>query len=1015
MSVDLQTIRREIKKAIREFSLANQAGVPPTPPPPAFTALPDTPSNYTGFKNFVTSVKPDELGLEFTLPGWVDTESKPTGLADGGELNVDSNEDLEVAAGVGLIFDSYTVPDARAVLTFLSWPTVNTPITAAPATAGSVVFITIEEGVGAGPILGTALGEVVQRSTEPTPQQVRDEIFLGFIIHNGTAWTEVSSPIVINSVAHTVDDFLNTVAGPTFILSGLGMTENDPFQLDQAAGIVWELNRNWHVNKKDPHRETIGDTVEIDWQYVTSDFLDFTGPTNTVDPDTYEDSPGSTGPVTNGVTIQRVFMDPADNIWVLWGQFDYAGWSEAIESISEDDAGTVIPSQMQRMIFLGYIISEKGTTAWGDDKAAFFAPADISGGGGGGGGIDSFLELIDTPGAYVANAVQFANAAANALTMEASLIYLNTLGTAQFHVGDFSANTIAKYQLNTTLGSASWTLTGANAVFSIPGTLDLVSSGSAFLQLDGVAVQNKGIFNPNDEDQDWEFHDNAGNTILHRGSDHAWVYNIRSGEAAHWLMQGTDTVPDTNPTYFEIDLNLTGVKAVSGSLFKITFDDDRTADTSDIVQMMNFEADMTGTYNSTQTLWAQRYRLSASGNHTGSAILYAEAFEGTYGPVYNIGASRSTTLYGTSIDHDHFPRNVGVGVLTANTFGFSFETAFSARIPASDVGPDVDVIKGFNFSPSMTALSGTQTAYGFFYDPTWSSLDNTYILWANRDDIVLAADNSGIVFGAGQDVRLEWDGTNLLADLGTIGALHVKSAPTTDIFNGLILEATTAQNIGLFFKGSADANYVGWGFHKADTSGFRCFRGTSGDPAVGVRMTIYNTAVDIPEFLRHAGNSPTFLRFTTDQIELTAGNFPFIKMTEDVVSELTFNDGLNNIDIIAKYTGGVATIVRGSSGRFETFSSRKVRIEQKGSNYTLHSGTGEDHYIEAAGNNTQTLPPAPLKGDTVTIINSAFTTTIGRNGKNINGVAADDTITGREWWVGIYSGSEWLAAKLTAA
>ena len=46
------------------------------------------------------------------------------------------------------------------------------------------------------------------------------EIFLGVLVHNGDVWGEISSPTVINNVVHTLEDYLNGVTGPSFIVDG---------------------------------------------------------------------------------------------------------------------------------------------------------------------------------------------------------------------------------------------------------------------------------------------------------------------------------------------------------------------------------------------------------------------------------------------------------------------------------------------------------------------------------------------------------------------------------------------------------------------------------------------------------------------------------------------------------------------------------------------------------------------------------------------------------------------------
>jgi hypothetical protein len=87
------------------------------------------------------------------------SEAFPTGLADGGELNIVAGTDVEVVGpGVALLMDSYTNPLAPATAIGLEWPTnLQEAITAAPAAAGSIVWVSLaNSGVP---------------STTPTPHQ----------------------------------------------------------------------------------------------------------------------------------------------------------------------------------------------------------------------------------------------------------------------------------------------------------------------------------------------------------------------------------------------------------------------------------------------------------------------------------------------------------------------------------------------------------------------------------------------------------------------------------------------------------------------------------------------------------------------------------------------------------------------------------------------------------------------------------------------------------------------------
>ena len=315
----------------------------------------------------------------------------PTGLADGGEMNIaPTASDVEAIAGTGVVIDNYTDPLSPPVLKGLNWPTINEPI-AEPAVAGAITWISIgDTGVPAiQPYIGGIpmfVGEIRQYSQAPSPTLQRQEVFLGVLVYNGVFWKEVSSPKVINQVTETLREVLTTVLPLTHIIEGGATHSQSTFELRQDAGTLWENNRNWHISKSDPNREALPARDPLTFQYVNRDFTDVGAPTSTVDPSVW-DNAGTVEPVggaANTTTIQRLFIDPADNFWMLWGQNTYPNFQTAAASISADDANTIVPYLLENAILLGHSVSEKAKTDWDVDEAVWMPVGSGAGGGGGG-------------------------------------------------------------------------------------------------------------------------------------------------------------------------------------------------------------------------------------------------------------------------------------------------------------------------------------------------------------------------------------------------------------------------------------------------------------------------------------------------------------------------------------------------------------------------------------------------------------------------------------------------------
>jgi len=304
------------------------------------------------------------------------TESFPTGLADGGELNIVSGE-IEALPGVGLVIDSYTDPLAPPTPIALQWDRIQEPITAAPPVAGSVVWFSIENtGVPVGEDIGGTpyfVGQLRQWAQRPNPTVSRQQLFLGLAIHNGDTWAEASNPKVLNQSAETLREVLTAVFGPTVIIQGGAVNEQPLFTLEQEEGTLWEQNRNWHRDKSNPNREVLPAANPIQFRYTNRDFSDVGTLTPTVDP-TQWDNNGVVEPIPgsgNQTTIQRLYFDIAGDYWVLWGQEIYSTFDTAVANLQADNP--VVPLLLQNSILLGYIVSEKAQTDWVTNEAIFIA------------------------------------------------------------------------------------------------------------------------------------------------------------------------------------------------------------------------------------------------------------------------------------------------------------------------------------------------------------------------------------------------------------------------------------------------------------------------------------------------------------------------------------------------------------------------------------------------------------------------------------------------------------------
>jgi len=406
-------------------------------------------------------------------------EAFPSGLINGGEVDIAAGTDVLVNTGSGVIVDAYTNPEAIPVKMRIVWDNLQEALTL-PAQAGEIRYFSIANtGTPAPPPDDTAfLGALVQRTVAPTAAQQRDEIFVGYALHNGVFWKDVSSPYVINQAVYTLAEYIR-LNGITYIESGGEVTEAALLTLDMQAGVIWEQNRNWHVNKKDPNRESFGAQLPISFEYVDRNFNVIGAPTSTVDPTQWDDAGTITpvgGPV-NSATVQRIYLDPADNYWILYGQRVYDNYIDAVSNIGADNADAEIPYILQRSILLGYIVCERTKTDWDEDEARFLKPGEALGGGGGGGGATTFVELTDTPSDYVGSA----GMVPTVLDTEDGLVFIPGGGEWKYVTTNQVAKSRDQFACDSSLGVFTIELPATPAVDDWVVVADVKGSATTFI------------------------------------------------------------------------------------------------------------------------------------------------------------------------------------------------------------------------------------------------------------------------------------------------------------------------------------------------------------------------------------------------------------------------------------------------------------------------------------------------------------------------------------------------------
>jgi hypothetical protein len=183
---------------------------------------------------------------------------------------------------------------------------------------------------------------ITQQTTFPTPQQRRENIFLGKVNHpNRTSILNIN-----NTVDYDVSPMssLRDLWSPIKLINqGIIPSPNGAnLSFNTSAGTLWGNGINWHNNQLSPNNVSIAAKVPASFFYRTQ-----TGGTSSsvsvIDPRNYDvggviTSVGNSN--SDDATNQRIYMYPTGVINVLYGQTVYANLTAAVAAINSE---TFIP------------------------------------------------------------------------------------------------------------------------------------------------------------------------------------------------------------------------------------------------------------------------------------------------------------------------------------------------------------------------------------------------------------------------------------------------------------------------------------------------------------------------------------------------------------------------------------------------------------------------------------------------------------------------------------------------
>ena len=221
-------------------------------------------------------------------------------------------------------------------------------------------------------IMLTKYGSLTYSASFPSPQQRRENIFLGKVVHPDRQ--------TILNVNQTVDydvsplaslrDLWTPIKGINqgIIVSPHGTT----LEINTSAGTLWGNGIGWTTNELNPNSISILAQDPVTFQYRTRNGGTFSNRT-TLDPANYDNNGtiSSVGGGNGSSTNQRVYLFPTGLIRIQYGQKVYGSLTEAVSS-HQTEQFIEYSNNRDNGILIGIISINKNASNLSDPTQAVF-------------------------------------------------------------------------------------------------------------------------------------------------------------------------------------------------------------------------------------------------------------------------------------------------------------------------------------------------------------------------------------------------------------------------------------------------------------------------------------------------------------------------------------------------------------------------------------------------------------------------------------------------------------------
>jgi len=312
-----------------------------------------------------------------------------TGLLKNGLISINADPTkFNISAGIGII-SNFTNPEIP-VSTIINFPAF-TAVTPTYLTTGNITYIAIN-----------STPSVVMQASPFTPEQRRDLIVLGAVVHsnltNINVVNNISAPS--NAVGNQLHDFIEAVGALN--LTGNKYSANGAnLALNKSAGTIFKFGVNFANDWKNPHEISQLSETALTFRYRTQNGTEGTDRIN-LNPALYDLNNVLTSVPNNKFTIQTVTMFQTGLTRIQYGQNVYDDIQSAQAAIFTRDYN-VESNIKENGVTRAYIILKNNTTSLLNASDSKIVEAQKFGGIASGGVALTFANVVSALGYTPAN------------------------------------------------------------------------------------------------------------------------------------------------------------------------------------------------------------------------------------------------------------------------------------------------------------------------------------------------------------------------------------------------------------------------------------------------------------------------------------------------------------------------------------------------------------------------------------------------------------------------------------